>query len=174
MIFVHSAYGTGNNSINCLYLLIYTLNSFNSVWIAVFNVWFSEIGSKCPFLVPKQNAVSHFVLKLSTDFAELPYQTFLDVILQHIKRRSKSKQYWRRESVITVMYKMAAMTSSNYNFQKMRKTAQEDIPESICVNFHQNQTSRLGCIADTRTHTDTHTYRHPRLDSKIFSQYDLI
>ena len=126
----------------------------------VLHVWFSEIGSKCPFLIPKQNAVSHFVLKLSTDFAEMQYQTFLDLMLNHIKRRSKSEQYWRCESAGTDFVQNGQHDVINSNVQKMRKTAQGDILESIYVNFHQNRTSRLGCRADTHTykHTQTHTH----------------
>ena len=37
------------------------------------------------------------------------------------------------------LYRMAAMTSSICIFKKREKTAQEDILESICVNFHQNR-----------------------------------
>ena len=78
-----------------------------------------------------------------------------------------------RESAGTVFVQNGRHDVINSNFQKMRKTAQEDILESICVNFHQNWTSCLGCSAETHRHTHrhthTHTYRHPRLDSYIFS-----
>ena len=45
----------------------------------------------------------------------------------------------------------------------MLKTAQEDILERICVNFRQNRTSRLGCSADTHTHTHIHTQTHTHI-----------
>ena len=43
----------------------------------------------------------------------------------------------------------------------MRKTAQVNSVENICVDFHQDRTSRLGFSADTHTHTHTHTVTHP-------------
>ena len=54
---------------------------------------------------------------------------------------------------------MAAMTSSIQYFQNLREKALANILESLCVDFHQNRLSRLGCRADTDTQTDTHTDR---------------
>ena len=62
------------------------------------------------------------------------------------------------------------MTSSSVFFQNLRKTALVNILESICDDFHQHRFSPVGCRADTHTHTRTQTYRHPQLDSNIFSQ----
>ena len=57
---------------------------------------------------------------------------------------------------------MAAMTSSNSNFQNPRKTYKVYILEIIRAKFHQNRFSRLGCSADTdrQTHAHTHTNTH--------------
>ena len=57
---------------------------------------------------------------------------------------------------------MAAMTSSNSNFQNPRKTYKVYILEIIRAKFHQNRFSRLGCSADThrQTHTRTHAHTH--------------
>ena len=51
--------------------------------------------------------------------------------------------------------KMAAMTSSNLNFQNRRK----NLVYLICGKFHQNRSTRLGCRDNTDRHTDTHTHR---------------
>ena len=55
---------------------------------------------------------------------------------------------------------MAAMTSSNWDIQNLRKMSQAHVLETICVEFHRIRPSRLGCRADTDTHTQTH--RQPR------------
>ena len=55
---------------------------------------------------------------------------------------------------------MAAMTSSNSNFQNPRKTYKVYILEIIRAKFHQNRFSRLGCSADTHRQTHAHTHAH--------------
>ena len=66
---------------------------------------------------------------------------------------------------------MAAMTSSNWDIQNLRKTTLAHVLETICVKFHQNRPSRLGCRAETDRQTDTHTdgqtpWVHPNIQSK--------
>ena len=68
------------------------------------------------------------------------------------------------------LYKMAAMTSRIQIFKRWGKMRQVNILESICIRFHWNRNSHLACRADTHIHTYIQTYRHPRLDSNIFSQ----
>ena len=58
---------------------------------------------------------------------------------------------------------MAAMTSSNSNFQNPRKTYKVYILEIIRAKFHQNRFSRLGCSADTDRQTDTRTHTHTHI-----------
>ena len=53
------------------------------------------------------------------------------------------------------MYKMAAMTSSNSNFQKLRNTTLKNIPESILVNFNL-----IGPAVWALDRTQTHTHKH--------------
>ena len=55
---------------------------------------------------------------------------------------------------------MAAMTSSNSNFQNLRKTYKVYILKIIHAKFHQNWSSSLGCSADA------HAYTHPCLKKK--------
>ena len=46
-----------------------------------------------------------------------------------------------------------------FEFSKNEKNGTRRHPiEMICVNFHQNRTSCLGCSADTHTHRHTHTH----------------
>jgi len=59
---------------------------------------------------------------------------------------------------------MAAITSSNSKFQKLRKTDSVLILETTCAKVHWNWSSRLFCSADTdrRTHARTHERTHAR------------
>ena len=54
---------------------------------------------------------------------------------------------------------MAAMTSSNLNFQNRRKTDLANVLQVICGKFNQNWSIHLGCRDDTDTQTDRQTDR---------------
>ena len=68
---------------------------------------------------------------------------------------------------------MAAMTSSNLNFQKSKKTTQVNICQIICAKFHQNRRNRLGCRASTQRHTHTHTHTHSFRHSVSIATYSV-
>ena len=95
----------------------------------------------------------HFGLKIFIDLADFQQQVILWCRLHRVQVWRKSERNDGRESAPTFLYKMAAMTSSNWNFQNLRKTALANILESICVDFHPNRLSPAGCRADTHTHT---------------------
>ena len=59
-------------------------------------------------MIQKQNAVSNFVLKLSTDFAEIQYQTKYECRLKHTKIWKKKK---KNERVHVPLFKLRKMYS---------------------------------------------------------------
>ena len=75
-------------------------------------------------------------------------------------------------------YKMAAVTSSGWNFQKMKKTPLANRRPTSNPKLRWNPSSRLGARASTDT--DRHTHRHTdgqgplRYDVNIFSHSEMI
>ena len=56
---------------------------------------------------------------------------------------------------------MAAMMSSNLNFQNWRKTDLANKLQVICGTFYQNRSTGLGCRDDPDRNKDIQTDRHP-------------
>ena len=133
---MHFRHYTGSEASDRLKMLIFEFSRSKLVKIDTSFVKIGKFWFLRQFWSQNQNAVRHFGLKLSTDFAEMQYQTKYECRLHYPKIWRKSEQYWRRESAATVFVQNGRHDVINSNFQKMRKTAQEDILESICVNFH--------------------------------------
>ena len=134
---------------------------------------------------------SHFGLGTKTPPAILDW-SFQRILLLWNTKQSRTisyntqtnmwQKYWSNikdvrlpESVHT---KMAAMTSSSLNFQKMKKN-QLQMSERVCVWIFTEIGPAVWPVELTHTsthtlihtHTHTHTYRHPRLDSNIFNEW---
>ena len=80
----------------------------------------SEPGSETKAAI-FSNAVRFSDRKLLTDLADFQYQTIKELCASCLKIWRKSDQNCDRESAATRKCKMAAMTSSNWKFQKPRK-----------------------------------------------------
>ena len=78
--------------------------------------------------------------------------------LHYVKIWRTSEQNYGLESAAYKICKIAAMTSSNWVIQNLRKTTLSHVLKTICMTFHQNQPSSLGYRAGTDIHKDTHTH----------------